>query len=187
MNNYRDKIIALLNNEEFYRLSEVGGQKEHHQEGSAFVHSILVSYEAVRKWGEYSMMHLVALLHDVGKISHHEIDLNGDYSYRGHAEAGAEELHWFISPLEDDFPLIQWYVRNHAKPLYWRGKKLKRSEAFQKIKEGSSLEVTDEMFDNLCYLAICDIKGSKHANEADAEKDILYLKGLVGQRYTGDI
>lgn len=143
----KDKIAwDIILNPEFQKLQFIGGGQEYHQEGSAFVHSLLVFHNSYEFFE--TTMNYIALLHDIGKIYTGRQKPNGDWEYPNHAKVGAEHLEeflpdalkhsWFIDP-------AKFYITNHIKPLFWETK--------------GYPERTPENI-NLAKLAICDLKGS---------------------------
>ena len=86
MTDFKSIIEQLLQNKEFEKLEMVGGHTVYHLEGNALIHTLLVTEYAVWRWGKYTLMHLVALLHDVGKIKHHVKNGENDYSYPHHSD-----------------------------------------------------------------------------------------------------
>ena len=152
--NYSSEITAVLQLPEFQKLREVGGHKVYHLEGDAQTHTMLVMLEAIKLFGIDSLMVLVALLHDVGKIYSSVCNGPGDWSYPNHARAGAENLDKFLPPSHPQFLVVQWYIANHIKPLFWRGKDLRSAIQAMNVPTGASIV-------DLAKLAICDVLGSK--------------------------
>lgn len=152
-------LISILTNPEFQKLQYVGGGKQYHNEGSAFVHSLLVFYNSFEFWNS-DIMNTIALLHDIGKIYTGRPKSNGDWEYPNHAKIGAEQLtqflpeelqhDWFIEP-------AKFYISNHIKPLFW--------------KEYPTPTLDNK---NLARLAICDLKGSYSAESQQDKLDFLY-------------
>ena len=180
MTNIKLIIANILGNSEFIEgLKRVGGQTRYHQEGNALIHTIMVMIQAAIMWGADNLMVLVALMHDVGKITAHVRKPNGDFSYPNHAKVGAEMLGSFIDEALPEFPLIKWYVANHIRPLHWGGCGYDRNEAMEQVANHSDITVSDEMFDNLVKLAICDVLGSIPEDKGDQRRSVEYLESLL--------
>lgn len=171
--NYLPEISYVLQLPEFQRLREIGGHKVYHLEGDAMVHTMLVVMHAINRFGFGSMMVLVALLHDIGKIYSSIEHGPGDWTYPNHARMGAISLEKFLPTSHPDFLKVQWYIANHIKPLFWRGKNLSDEIAMLDVPEGCSVI-------DLAELAICDIKGSQSVEPQD---DLLeFLQEFVSSR-----
>ena len=156
------------------RLTEIGGGQVYHQEGNALTHTLLVTEAAIKLFGDDKVMVLSAFLHDIGKIETGYEKPNGDWAYPGHSEKGAEILSYVYSTQNEDFIKVQWYVRNHIKPLFW--KNLKDVEIISETApEGCSVR-------NLAGLAYCDLMGSWSAEPQTILKD-----RLLGFYNTGKI
>ena len=180
MTNFIKVIADLLGNDKFINgLRKVGGQKRYHQEPDALVHSALVAAEAVKIWGPNTLMVLVAWLHDLGKITAHVQKPNGDFSYPDHARVGGELLKEFISEELPQFTVIQWYIINHIRPLHWAGCDYSREEAMESLSNHSNLQVTNDMFDNLVRLSICDVLGAIPEDKDQQERTVKYLESLL--------
>ena len=169
-------IEQLLQNKEFQKLELVGGHTTYHLEGDALAHTLLVAEFAKQRWGKFSKMHLVALLHDVGKITHHVKNGENDFSYPHHADGGANELGNFIPEDIPEFNEVRWYVYNHIRPMFW-DESITREEAKAKLRG----RFNDQMFDNLIGLVICDLKGSMCIPEVQQNQDkkIKFLESLI--------
>ena len=176
MTDFKYLIEQLLQNEEFKKLELVGGHTTYHLEGDALTHTLLVAEFAKQRWGKYSLMHCVALLHDIGKITHHVKHGEGDFTYPHHSDGGAEELGNFISEDLPEFEEIKWYVYNHIKPMFW-AYNLTRDQAKAELHGNFD----DQMFNNLIGLVICDLKGSMCIPEVqqDQDKKIKFLESLI--------
>lgn len=164
------KMIEKIKcNSLFTSLQEIGGGKEFHGEGNALIHTLLVYEAAVKEFGEGHEMTLVALLHDIGKINfadkaEEELSYqkeNGDWAYPNHARSGAQHLGLFIKEQDDPelFARVKWYLENHIKPLYWKGKTTP-------MPKGCKLS-------NLFRLALCDLEGS-YAQDTKASEALKY-------------
>ena len=147
------EILNVLQLPEFQKLREIGGHKVYHLEGDAYTHTMLVMLQAIKLFGIDSPMVLVAELHDIGKIYSSICHSPGDWSYPNHAKIGAENLDKFLPVSHPEFFNVQWYIANHIKPLFWRGKDLKIVISSMQVPEGCSIVA-------LAELAICDILGS---------------------------
>lgn len=134
--------------EEFLKLEKIGGCKKFHQEGNALTHTLMVMDACATIYGLDTELLILCMLHDIGKI-YTAVEKNGDWTYPNHAKSGSENLCKFISPDNEDFQKIQWYIANHIKPLFWKIKGISTTP----IVEGCSL-------DKLRKLAICDLLGS---------------------------
>lgn len=159
----------------FLNLAQIGGGKRYHREGNALTHTFLVFLEAMRMWPTEPKMWVTALLHDIGKLRACYIKENGDWSYPQHATAGVSMLSEYYPQDWEYHDEIKWYIGNHIKPLNWRDEYSNREEAKKSLRGN----VTDEMFDNLVKLAICDLRGCITANEGDKEENIKYLQSLL--------
>ena len=139
----------------------------YHLEGDAWTHTMLVIDEAKRMFPDEPLMWRVAALHDVGKIYTSIEQGLGDWVYPDHAMCGSFKgvLAKFISLDDEDFERIQWYIKNHIKPLFWKGDEWKRMECL----DGCSVR-------NLARLAVCDIRGSKSVE--DQSEKIAFLLSL---------
>lgn len=158
----------ILNNAEFQKLKRIGGHKVYHLEGDAYTHTLMVIEEAKKMFPDDPLMWKVAALHDIGKIYTSIQNGPDDWCYPDHAACGAFKgiLCKFI-PLDDkDFEVIQWYIRNHIKPLFWKGDDWKRMGV---IPKGCCIR-------NLARLAVCDIRGSKSVEDQSALVE--YLMGI---------
>ena len=124
------------------------------------------------------MMQCVALLHDIGKILVGRQKDDGDWEYPDHSIVGAEMLEIFIDPTYIRFKEMQWFIRNHIKPLFWRNKGLTREQALKTLSEHPSGEITENTFNNLIDLVICDLQGSIPADYVDSVETINYLRSL---------
>jgi hypothetical protein len=170
---YLSEITRVLQLPEFQKLREIGGHKVYHLEGDAYTHTMLVMLHAIESFGIESLMVLVALLHDVGKIYISVCNGPGDWSYPNHARAGAENLDKFLPISHPEFSKVQWYIANHIKPLFWRGKDLGEAIANMNVPEGCSIVA-------LAELAICDVKGSK---SVEPQSELLnFLQDFVSSR-----
>lgn len=164
---YQSLVNSIVNSVEFNKLSKIGKHKVFHQEGNALQHSLLVAEEALIEFHNDYTMQLVALLHDIGKIYSSVQNGPDDWIYPGHAKAGAENLDKFIPESLPEYKEIEWYIANHIKPLYWRGRNLKE--------EISSLNCPEECsVIKLAQLAICDIQGSVATVSQDELLAFLY-------------
>lgn len=139
-------IIEIINNPAFQRLKKIGGGKLYHNEGDAYIHSLLVYQESFQYW-QNSDMNLIALLHDIGKVYTGRGKENGDWEYPDHARVGAAHLEEFVpAELAADECFMEkarWYIANHVKPLFW---KATPESNFRNL--------------NLAKLALCDLAGS---------------------------
>ena len=156
--NISEIAIKIITNPEFQKLQYIGGGKEYHNEGSAFVHSLLVFHNSFEFWNNI-LMNLVALLHDAGKIYVGKPKENGDWEYPYHSVVGAEklDLFWPKELGEIELQNAKWFVRNHIKPLFWVDYPEFCSENVE-----------------LAKLAICDLKASYSRNPQDEKISFLY-------------
>ena len=134
---------------------------------------MLVMLQAIKLFGIDSPMVLVAELHDIGKIYSSICHGPGDWSYPNHAKIGAENLDKFLPTSHPEFFSVQWYIANHIKPLFWRGKDLKIVISSMQVPEGCSIVA-------LAELAICDILGSKSVEPQD--ELLNFLQDFVSSR-----
>lgn len=171
----------ILYSKEFLKLQDIGGCYQYHREGNALTHTFLVYLEAQKMFPNNLMMQCVALLHDVGKIytgRKKPMTVINDWEYPNHSNVGADVLDKFIDPEYTHFKEMQWFIRNHIKPLFWRVKKLTRDQALKTLTEHPSGEITAETFNNLIDLVICDLQGSIPADYSDTIETINYLRSL---------
>lgn len=169
----------VLYNPEFLKLQQIGGCRQYHQEGNALTHSFLVYLAAQKIFPDDLMMQCVALLHDIGKIYTGRQKANGDWEYPNHSNVGAEMLEQFIDPEYIHFKEMQWFIRNHIKPLFWRDKGFTREQAMETLTPHPSGVITKEVFADLVMLVICDLKGSIPKDYADSVATINYLRNLL--------
>ncbi len=168
----------ILYSKEFLKLQNIGGCRQYHQEGNALTHTFLVYLAAQKMFPSDLMMQCVALLHDIGKILTGRQKSDGNWEYPNHSIVGAEMLDAFVDPELIYFKEMQWFIRNHIKPLFWRNKKLTRDQALKTLTEHPSGEITAETFNNLIDLVICDLQGSIPADYTDTIETINYLRSL---------
>lgn len=165
--NYQQLINQIMNSDEFQKLKNIGGHKIYHLEGDAFHHTMLVVESAEKRFGKGHFMVLVALLHDIGKIYTSIRNGENDWSYPHHSDGGAMRLANFIPESTPEFYAIQWYIYNHIKPLFWRGKDMKtetKNILSRMPSKGKHLCKMTWLRD----LALCDISGS-HSVEPQTE------------------
>ena len=168
----------IIHSSEFLKLANIGGCHQYHQEGNALTHTFLVYLAAQEMFPSDLMMQCVALLHDIGKILTGRQKPDGNWEYPNHSIVGAEMLDAFIDPELTCFKEMQWFIRNHIKPLFWRNKGLNREQALATLTPYPSGEITEDTFNNLIDLVICDLKGSIPDDYADTIETINYLRGL---------
>ena len=171
-----EEIIACP---EFQKLDGIGGHKTYHLEGSALTHTMMVIAEAKKMFPDEPLMWRVAALHDIGKIYCSIENGPDDWSYPDHSIVGSLKgiLCKFISLQDENFDQIQWYIRNHIKPMHWMydGDKVMRDIAEMKVNMPTRCSI-----DNLIKFVICDIRGSKSIVEQTST--IEYLEGIISQR-----
>lgn len=177
MGGWTTVIHEIIHSGEFLKLADIGGCRRYHQEGNALTHTFLVYLESQKMFPDNLMMQCVALLHDIGKILVGRQKDDRDWEYPDHSIVGAEMLEIFIDPTYVRFKEMQWFIRNHIKPLFWRNKGLTREQALATLTPypGNNIE---DAFDNLIDLVICDLQGSIPADYADTVETINYLRGL---------
>ena len=134
---------------------------------------MLVMLQAIKLFGIDSPIVLAALLHDIGKIYSSVCNGPGDWKYPNHAKIGAENLDKFLPTSHPEFFKVQWYIANHIKPLFWRGKDLGEAISSINVPEGCSIVA-------LAELAICDILGSKSVEPQD--ELLNFLQDFVSSR-----
>ena len=173
MPNILSEILNVLQLPEFQKLREIGGHKVYHLEGDAYTDTMLVMFQAIKLCGIDSPMVLVAELHDIGKIYSSVCNGPGDWKYPNHAKIGAENLDKFLPTSHPEFFKVQWYIANHIKPLFWRGKNLGEAISSINVPEGCSIVA-------LAELAICDILGSKSVEPQD--ELLNFLQDFVSSR-----
>jgi hypothetical protein len=163
-----------IQKEPYMQLEKIGGHKTYHLEGNALEHSYLVWKASREIFPENRLMQKVALLHDIGKI-YGSIQLGeNDWIYPDHSTIGSCRgvLCKFI-PLElPNFKEIQWMIKNHIKPLFWK----KNGISFDSV-EGLDPKICSAK--NLALLAVCDLMGSQTVNEAQKQADIDYLLDIA--------
>lgn len=169
----------ILYSKEFLKLQQIGGCHQYHQEGNALTHTFLVYLAAKRMFPDDLMMQCVALLHDIGKILTGRQKPDGNWEYPNHSNVGAEMLSKFIDPEYTHFKEMQWFIRNHIKPLFWRDKGFTREQAMETLTPHPSGVITKEVFADLVMLVICDLKGSIPEDYADSVATINYLRNLL--------
>lgn len=158
----------ILRNEEFRKLAAIGGHRKYHLEGDALVHTLNVIAEAKTLFKEDSLMVKVAALHDIGKIYTSIRHGEGDWEYPDHARCGSFRgvLCKFIPESDPDFRTVQWFIRNHIKPLFWLDMYgvARREEMDSLLKQPEALADPERCtIKNLAGLALCDIRGSVSA------------------------
>lgn len=156
MATFLDAIRNLQNPYEFLKLITIGGHKEYHLEGDALKHTEFVWLCAIKTWGEDHFMTEIALLHDIGKIYSSIENSTNDWSYPDHSTIGSLKgvLSKFIPVTHPLFPVYQWYIGNHIKPLFWqKSGNINYSPKPKGFEDYCTVE-------NLAKLALCDIKGS---------------------------
>lgn len=161
----------ITRNEEFLKLANIGGHKVYHLEGDALIHTMDVVAEASIEFDKDPLFVKIALLHDVGKIYTAIRHGDDDWEYPDHAMCGSFRgvLSKFIPETDPDFKTVQWFIRNHIKPLFWKGKGVDVSILNNVPSDVCTIH-------NLARLAICDIKGSKSVEPQD---DLInYLRSL---------
>lgn len=175
----RTTLEQILNCDEFQKLKAIGGHKVYHLEGDAWTHTMLVIDEAKRMFPDEPLMWRVAALHDVGKIYTSIEQGPGDWVYPDHAMCGSFKgvLAKFISLDDEDFERIQWYIKNHIKPLFWP-KELTRARTNRVRLSAMKIDYVPEgcSIRNLARLAVCDIRGSKSVE--DQSEKIAFLLSL---------
>lgn len=167
-------LEEILKCEEFWKLAGIGGHKVYHHEGNALIHTTMVIEEAKKMFPDEPLMVRVAALHDIGKIYTSICNGPDDWSYPDHSVCGSLKgiLAKFISLQDEDFTKIQWYIRNHIKPLFWKKDNFDNTlpiVMMENAPEGCS-------FHNLARLAVCDIRGS--ISDVDQTELINFLLSL---------
>lgn len=162
----KEMAVQIITNPEFQKLQYIGGGKEYHNEGSAFVHSLLVFKNSFEIWSP-GFMNITALLHDIGKIYTGRPKENGDWEYPNHAKIGADNLYKFIPECYRGTAYegnMNWFIANHIKPLFWT-------------------EYPEFCIENveLARLAICDLKGSYSA-KPQTDK-ISFLQSFINEYF----
>lgn len=157
MTEIKTLMTRIESNPEFLMLREVGGCA-FHREANALAHTyMVVGAMSMAKAPEY--MRLVALLHDIGKIYVTRQKPNGDYEYPNHSGVGASDecLVQFVPRTHELFTTIQWYIKNHIKPLFWQNSKDLDAE-LRKLQATAPTELCSVNL--LALLGACDITGS---------------------------
>lgn len=168
----------ILYSRRFLQLQNIGGCYKYHQEGNAFTHSMLVYYNMCQLRPDDKRLQCVALLHDIGKLETGWVNEDGDWAYPNHSNVGAEMLSQFIDPEYIYFEDMKWLIRNHIKPLFWRDKGLTKEQALTTLSLYKGHFSMEEIFNDLRFLVICDLKGSIPADYADSVETINYLWSL---------
>lgn len=155
-------VEDLNNSIEYLKLSSIGGHKKYHLEGNALFHSRLV-YEAAQKyWPEDTLLHRAALLHDIGKLFSSQNLGDNDWSYTGHAAAGAEHLGMFVDETDPDFEELRRLIGEHDKPLFWHVKETPLEDLISQYGD-------DRFVLRLAKLGSCDLIGSTPGPEGVME------------------
>lgn len=154
-------------------LEPIGGQKRYHNEGNAWMHTLMVLNEGLTTFPENPLMHKVCLLHDIGKAFTSIRKPDGDWEYPDHAQCGSFRgiLCKFLPENDPFFQVIQWYINNHIKPLYWKQKGYSMPPKSYALSQGLyERYCTPEL---LTKLALCDLAGSvPDPSERDAQAEI---------------
>lgn len=152
-------------------LDRIGGHKIYHLEGSAWSHTLLV-IKAIKKMynitDDNHPMVIVATFHDVGKAMTSIENGPNDWSYPDHSTDGAMRLGEYMNVDDPLFNMVQWFVKNHMKPLFVRERKM-----LEKLMDTVPDDEVSKKYctlENLISLAICDIKGSRHVPEVHDEQ-----------------
>lgn len=172
----------IFRNEEFLKLANIGGHKKYHQEGDALIHTLNVVASAGVMFNDDPLMVKIAALHDIGKIYTSICHGEDDWEYPDHAMCGSFRgiLSKFVPESDPDFPVIQWYIRNHIKPLFWMDKDPEQAvaerESLLKQRE-AKMHPEKCKISLLSQLALCDIDGSKSVEPQT--KLVEYLTNIV--------
>lgn len=169
----------ILYSRRFLELQKIGGCYKYHQEGNAFTHSMLVYYNMCQLRPDDKRLQCVALLHDIGKLETGWVNEDGDWEYPNHSNVGADMLDKFIDPELVCFKEMQWFIRNHIKPLFWRDKGFTREQAIETLTPYPNGVITKEVFTDLVMLVICDLKGSIPEDYVDSVETMSYLWSLI--------
>lgn len=169
---YKNFISSMPYGKDFFKLAEIGGCKQYHQEGNALEHTLLVAAHMWTKF--YSQWAFeVGLLHDIGKIytGIPKPDWSGDWEYPWHSVVGGIPgiLQRFIKKEHPLFSAYSWFITNHIKPLFWVNKSQEELHREIDVLLKSVPKGHEELctINNLVTLVLCDLNGSigKDSNE----------------------
>ena len=177
-------LSEIITNPQFLELIHVGGCKPYHREGSAYIHTMMVIQEVSKMFPDNEFMLKVAALHDIGKIFTGIEKADGNWEYPDHAMCGSFRgiLSRFIPESDPDFKSIQWFIRNHIRPMFWmsKGFDVLKRDVSQILQQREVENDPDRCtISNLCGFVICDIKGSVSDEPQTALID--YLTELANQ------
>lgn len=147
-------------------LMNIGGHKEFHLEGNAYIHTLLV-------YATLHPLHLapLGLLHDVGKMYTSVRHNKHDWTYPYHSTEGGKRVHEFLSQetvnyFHNKYSLslllqdYEWIIDNHIRPMFAKS-----------LDEILSLpNSTPERVKILLILVLADLKGSKGKVENNSTK-----------------
>lgn len=179
-----DWLEEFKKNPEFMKLQDIGGHKVYHLEGNALKHTEMVYKAAMDRIGDVeaeertdidNIFLIAAALHDIGKIYTSIRHGDDDWEYPDHAQCGAFRgiLCKFIPENDPYFKPVQWYIKNHIKPLFWVDKPNFQEEMKKIMEDAPEWCYIDELVD----LALCDIEGSKCVDDRNMRTKI-FLQGL---------
>ena len=151
------KMTGLLQHilPEVMELEKTEQGPQHHQEGNAFRHTMMVLKNAPPTIEGQ----MAALLHDIGKPATQQA-IGDEIRFHGHAETGAKIAEAILYRLKFDAKTIQTIVRlveNHMRPLTL-------FDASEKSLRKFLREMGDELADTLLDLAEADARGSLPVN-----------------------
>lgn len=135
---------------EIHELREIEDMGPNHQEGSAFVHTVMVTSRAKKG----VVPQLAALLHDVGKISTQGLTPQGETCFPGHEEASSVLARRILRRLRFDPPVINKVSRvvaAHMKPYPLEGAP---KEIYRKFIQEAGSDLWD-----ILDLALADSQG----------------------------
>ena len=109
-------------------LADIPQDKEHHPEGSAFAHTLMVVDEAVsishREQLDsfaHAVLVLSALCHDMGKATHTQISAEGKITAYGHPAAGVARARTFLRRSQVTDSVIEWVLPMVDLHMAWVG------------------------------------------------------------------
>lgn len=141
---------------EIIKLQGCKQSPDHHSEGDAFKHTMLVVSNA--KSGVEQQM--AALLHDIGKPATQRFTEEGRITFFGHENVGAEMVDEILHRLKfksETIKAVKTLVKNHMRPIFLRSA---GEKGLRKFLRDLGEEVANEVLD----LSEADAKSSFPAN-----------------------
>ncbi len=175
---YFDALYQMQHTEwfkEFFNLRGVPQPKEHHPEGDAFVHTMLVLDEAAKLRDSTSnplMFMVAALCHDYGKAESTIVLPDGKVCAVGHEDTGADLAFGFVERVFKSIKMRDYVynmVRNHMRPAT-----LLRGNA--KPRKFNDMFYASFCPEDMIKLFVCDHLGRLHPSPVEPYRDILLQK-----------